>query len=68
MLIIVQFGLGSRTCLGRHISMLEISKLIPYLIKNYDFELQDPEREWEAYNYWFVKPTRLNVRVRVRQT
>ncbi|KUL83275.1 hypothetical protein ZTR_09128 [Talaromyces verruculosus] len=41
------FGFGSRTCIGRNISFLEMSKLIPQLIRKYDFELDPPE---EAYN------------------
>ncbi|EEU36767.1 uncharacterized protein NECHADRAFT_88923 [Fusarium vanettenii 77-13-4] len=34
------FGLGSRTCIGRHISTLEISKMIPRLLHEFDFELR----------------------------
>ncbi|KAM0262581.1 hypothetical protein ACHAQJ_001626 [Trichoderma viride] len=62
------FGLGSRTCIGRHISYLEMSKLIPLLIKNFEFELQDSEREWKTTNYWFVKPNNFDVTVRARAT
>ncbi|KAL6792217.1 cytochrome P450 [Trichoderma sp. SZMC 28013] len=60
------FGLGSRTCIGRHISYLEMSKLIPLLIKNFDFELQDRQRDWKTTNYWFVKPNNFDVAVRAR--
>ncbi|KAJ5134729.1 hypothetical protein N7448_000252 [Penicillium atrosanguineum] len=55
------FGLGSRTCLGKHISILEMSKLIPRLVKAYDFT---PLRKtWMTENYWFVKPTNFEVYV-----
>jgi cytochrome P450 len=57
------FGLGSRTCLGRHISELEMSKLIPRLVRDYDFELERPHQAWNHQNYWFVKPTDFTVRV-----
>lgn len=63
-----QFGLGSRTCLGKHISILEMSKLIPRLVRDFDFELVNTEREWETENFWFVKPVDFNVRVRRRQS
>jgi hypothetical protein len=43
-----------------------MSKLIPLLIRNFDFELQDKEREWKTTNYWFVKPNNFNVTVRAR--
>lgn len=58
------FGLGSRTCLGKHISLLEIGKLIPRLVRTFDFELVRKDR-WETSNYWFVKPGNFEVRVKV---
>ncbi|KAF1943495.1 cytochrome P450 [Clathrospora elynae] len=63
-----QFGLGSRTCIGRHISFLEMSKLIPALVRDYDFELDNKAqaRDWETMNHWFVKPRDFRVKVSVR--
>ncbi|OQD74277.1 hypothetical protein PENDEC_c011G00322 [Penicillium decumbens] len=59
------FGLGSRTCIGKHISILEMSKLIPRLVKDYDFT---PLRKtWTTENYWFVKPTDFEAHVQKRQ-
>ncbi|KAJ4984443.1 Pisatin demethylase 18 [Stagonosporopsis vannaccii] len=57
------FGLGSRTCLGRHISVLEMSKLIPEMAKSFDFALAMSKDEWKTINYWFVKPERLPVTI-----
>lgn len=66
-----QFGLGSRTCIGRHISFLEMSKLVPMLVRDFDFtlasHLQAEDREWDTKNYWFVKPHDFQVKVAVRQ-
>ncbi|KAI1209584.1 cytochrome P450 [Annulohypoxylon truncatum] len=63
------FGLGARTCIGRHISHLEISKLIPRLVRDYDFELSDDvaKNGWHTDNYWFVKPKNFIVRVVARK-
>ncbi|KAE8554247.1 hypothetical protein EYB25_002785 [Talaromyces marneffei] len=64
------FGLGSRTCIGRHISTLEMSKLIPVLVDKFDFEIvSSPAKEgdWETENFWFVKPHNLKVRVYERR-
>lgn len=58
------FGLGSRTCLGKHISLLEIGKVIPRLVREFDFELVREER-WKTRNHWFVKPTNFEVGVKV---
>ncbi|KAL5585651.1 hypothetical protein FOVSG1_013343 [Fusarium oxysporum f. sp. vasinfectum] len=64
------FGLGSRTCIGRHISMLEMCKLIPAMIRDFEFTLQDSllENEWKTENYWFVKPLNFQVWVKPRKT
>ncbi|KAF5845957.1 hypothetical protein GGP41_008439 [Bipolaris sorokiniana] len=65
------FGLGARTCIGRHISFLEISKLIPMLVRDFDFtlasHLQAADQEWETTNHWFVKPRDFQVKVAARR-
>lgn len=65
-----KFGLGSRTCIGRHISMLEMSKLIPRIIRDFEFrqsmEADSIDKSWATWNAWFVKPTRFIVRVGFR--
>jgi cytochrome P450 len=61
------FGLGSRTCLGRHISELEMAKLIPRLVRGFEFELVKKGGEWETENYWFVKPMDFEVKVRIME-
>lgn len=63
-----QFGLGSRTCIGRHISMLEMCKLIPLLVRDFSFTLDNSLKmeDWHTQNYWFVKPVDFKVRVEMR--
>jgi cytochrome P450 len=62
------FGMGSRTCIGKNISLLEISKLIPQLLRTFDFELDDElvHNEWKSASRWFVKPDNFRGRVMVR--
>lgn len=63
------FGLGSRTCIGRHISTLEMSKLIPEIVTKFDFSLGISPQQWRTVNWWFVKPERFPVQVsRIRET
>ena len=31
-----KFGAGRRVCLGKHLGIFEVKKLIPYLITTYD--------------------------------
>ena len=60
------FGAGTRTCLGKNISLLEMSKLVPQLLRRFDFDLSDPDREWTLHDYWFVRQTGLICRVKRR--
>lgn len=59
-----QFGMGSRTCLGKHISILEMSKLLPHVVLHFDFKLSYPERPWTTQNNWFVKPKDFAIQVK----
>ncbi len=61
------FGSGTRTCLGRNISQLEISKLVPQVLRRFDFDLAEPGREWTLHCYWFVRQTGLICRVKRRK-
>ncbi|KAJ5377210.1 uncharacterized protein N7496_004619 [Penicillium cataractarum] len=61
-----QFGAGARTCIGKNISLMEIGKLIPELIRRFDFELVDEGVPLDTQNVWFVKQTNIQCRVRLR--
>ncbi|KUI73259.1 Benzoate 4-monooxygenase [Cytospora mali] len=53
----LQFGMGSRTCIGKNISLLEIYKLVPSLLRRFEINFQDPSKDWKICNSWFVKQT-----------
>lgn len=61
-----QFGGGSRTCIGKNISLLEIYKLVPTLLRKYSFELTNPDEEWTLHNSFFVHQSALNLKLRRR--
>ncbi|KPM35295.1 hypothetical protein AK830_g11287 [Neonectria ditissima] len=66
----IPFGLGSRSCIGRHVSMLEISKVLPRLIRDFNFSLElasGEGQDWETKGFWFVKPRDFRVRAEVRR-
>ncbi|KAH9907510.1 cytochrome P450 [Xylariomycetidae sp. FL2044] len=50
-----QFGMGSRTCIGKNISLLEIYKVVPSLLRRFDIRFKDPTQHWKLVNAWFVK-------------
>ena len=64
----IAFGGGNRTCLGKNISMLEMSKVVPQVLRRLDFELSNPEKEWTMHDYWFVRQTGLICRVKRRES
>ncbi|KAL2827964.1 cytochrome P450 [Aspergillus cavernicola] len=59
------FGSGRRVCLGRHIAMLELKKIVPALLLQYDFELRDPKR-FTVENFWFFRQYGMDVTVKKR--
>lgn len=61
------FGSGSRTCLGKNLSWMEMSKLIPTLFMHFDIELRHPKAMWKETCWWFVKQEGLIVKLGPKQ-
>ncbi|KAL8838459.1 MAG: hypothetical protein Q9170_002134 [Blastenia crenularia] len=59
------FGAGRRVCLGKHIALLEIKKLIPVLVLGYEMHIVDRER-FEVENSWFFFQRGLYARIQKR--
>ncbi|CAJ2506520.1 Uu.00g006500.m01.CDS01 [Anthostomella pinea] len=49
-----QFGGGAHICIGRNLAILEINKVCPRLLRDYEFQLVDPTRELKATATFFV--------------
>ncbi|KAL2256476.1 hypothetical protein VTK26DRAFT_1607 [Humicola hyalothermophila] len=62
----LQFGMGSRTCIGKNISLLEIYKLVPSMLRRFEITFDDPNSEWEIVNAWFVKQKNFVTRFALR--
>ncbi|OJJ06606.1 hypothetical protein ASPVEDRAFT_140374 [Aspergillus versicolor CBS 583.65] len=58
------FGAGARTCIGKNISLLEMTKLLPQLVRRFDFAPVDGA-DWTTSSGWFVKQ-KIQVRVTER--
>ncbi|KAL9110772.1 MAG: hypothetical protein Q9227_004764 [Pyrenula ochraceoflavens] len=61
-----QFGHGSFQCIGKNISLLEMYKLVPRLLREFELEMVNPEKEWEFGMGAFVGQKGVDVRVRSR--
>ena len=60
------FGAGSRVCIGRNISMIEMRKIIPLLVREFDMSIED-DKEWTVKNVWFTQQTMPPVLLKRRQ-
>ncbi|RDL36969.1 Cytochrome P450 [Venustampulla echinocandica] len=54
---LLHFGMGSRTCIGKNISLLEVYKLVPTFLRRFEVQLEDPSKEWTVHNAWPKAPT-----------
>jgi len=61
--MMLHFGAGTRTCIGKNISLAELHKLIPYVLRNFQLEMWEPSKTWTTRNLWFCKQEGLDVRV-----
>ncbi|KAL6354975.1 hypothetical protein LRP88_12333 [Fusarium phalaenopsidis] len=59
------FGAGSRTCIGKNISLLEMNKLVPTLVKRFDFS-EAASCNVHMENYWLVKQKGMICKVGLR--
>lgn len=75
----LSFGVGTRICIGRNISLLEMSIALPTLLRRFSFELvQQPQQDrksfgagskdhtWSATGVWFALQTGMLVKVTTR--
>ncbi|KAF4955349.1 hypothetical protein FSARC_11883 [Fusarium sarcochroum] len=65
---LLSFGAGARTCVGKNISLLELYKLVPTILRTFELELVNPDTPWKLHNAWFVRQMGFNVRLKERET
>ncbi|TQS32122.1 hypothetical protein Golomagni_07573 [Golovinomyces magnicellulatus] len=64
---LMTFGYGTRTCIGKNISLMEMGKLVPRLLREFDLEWASEKSEWQVFNYWFARQEGLICRLRQRR-
>lgn len=47
------FGAGTRGCIGKNISLAEMHKLVPEILRHFDVELVEKNSTWKTTNSWF---------------
>ncbi|GKT70702.1 P450 monooxygenase [Colletotrichum tofieldiae] len=63
---LLTFGAGARTCIGKNISIMEMCKLVPQVLRQFELEWASDESEWDVQTYWFAKQMGLLVRFKER--
>lgn len=61
-----QFGGGSHVCIGRHLAMLEMNKVLPQLLRRYQFKLVSPGTPLSHHSSFFVVQSGLFVMIKKR--
>lgn len=59
----LSFGAGSRGCIGKHLALVQVYKVVATLATLYDVELAEPKKEWKVTNSWFPRQKGLDVRM-----
>lgn len=61
------FGAGTRTCIGKNISLSELHKLVPEVLRGFELELVEKEKDWKTTCLGFCKQEFGLVRLRKRE-
>lgn len=61
-----QFGAGDHICLGKNVSAVEIYKVVPALMLNFEMALENPDQEWTLINGANVRMSGVNIRIQRR--
>ncbi|KAH9882373.1 hypothetical protein J1614_000609 [Plenodomus biglobosus] len=59
---LLTFGAGTRTCIGKNISLVELHTLVPEVLRHFDLKMAH-DRPWKTSDRWFNKQTDLLVNV-----
>lgn len=65
---IFAFSAGSHTCLGKNVSLMEITKLVASLLVQYDVALVNPDANLSFKCRWFTPQTGLMVKLAKRHS
>ena len=67
----MHFGYGKRVCIGKHITNTEMYKLLPTVLRDFEFDIvpdQEGKWEWEVWRGWFHQQKNVMVKARRRET
>ncbi|KAH8169991.1 cytochrome p450 domain-containing protein [Sarocladium implicatum] len=63
----LSFSAGSRKCIGMNVGKMEVYKTIATMIRLFDMELADPEKEWTVHNSIFPRQSGVELKIKRRE-
>lgn len=62
----LSFGQGTRTCIGKNIALLEMTKFIPQVLRHFRLEWAAPDQDWKTEGYFFAKQSNMPIKLTER--
>ncbi|PVH73614.1 cytochrome P450 [Cadophora sp. DSE1049] len=63
---LLTFGYGTRSCIGKNISFMEMGKFVPQILRQFDLFWASEKPDWTVKTYWFAKQSDMYVRFQSR--
>ncbi|KAH8742675.1 cytochrome P450 [Diaporthe sp. PMI_573] len=64
---LLTFGAGTRTCIGKNISIMEMGKFVPQVLRHFEIQWASELAEWEVKTNWFARQQGFRVRFKTRK-
>ncbi|KAI1442489.1 cytochrome P450 [Annulohypoxylon stygium] len=55
------FGAGARNCIGKNLAMMQLTKIIVELYRNFDINLANAGKEWTVSGGWLTRQTEMDM-------
>ncbi|KAI1751875.1 cytochrome P450 [Xylaria castorea] len=55
------FGAGARNCIGKNLAMMQLTKIIVELYRNFEITLAQPDKEWKISGGWLTRQTEMDM-------
>jgi cytochrome P450 len=63
----LQFGGGSHICIGRHLALYQMNKVLPQIFRRYDMQLVSPAKLPHVTGFFYIQ-TGLNVYLKLHES
>ncbi|PMD22339.1 cytochrome P450 [Hyaloscypha hepaticicola] len=64
---LLTFGTGTRPCIGKNISLMEMGKFVPQILRQFDLLWASEKPDWTVHTYWFAKQSDFIVKFKTRR-